>query len=99
MVHSPLEHGDHSELDTSEFLDPEGVQLYQFLIGSLQWITTIGRLDAQVAVMSLSSFQAMPCRDHLDRAKRIVAYIYKFQEGSIRICTGMPDRSEYHATV
>ena len=92
--HSPLEHGDHLELDTSEFLDPEEVQLYQSLIGSLQWIITIGCLDVQVAEILLSSFQAMPRRGHLARAKRIVAYVNKFQEGCIRIHIGIPDLSE-----
>jgi hypothetical protein len=33
-VHSPLEKGDHPELDTSELLDQTGVQQYQSLIGS-----------------------------------------------------------------
>jgi hypothetical protein len=36
-VHSPLEKGDHPELDTLELLDQTGVQQYQLLIGSLQW--------------------------------------------------------------
>ena len=94
-VRSPLEPGDHPELDTSEFLDPEGVQLYQSLIGSLQWLITIGRLDIQVAVMTLSSFRSAPRRGHLDRAKRVVSYVYQFNEGCIRIRTGIPDFSEY----
>ena len=34
-VQSPLEHGDHPELDTSELLDEDGIQQYQSLIGSL----------------------------------------------------------------
>ena len=34
-VYSPLEHGDHPELDTSELLDQTGIQQYQSLIGSL----------------------------------------------------------------
>ena len=27
-IHSPLEKGDHPELDTSEFLDQDGIQKY-----------------------------------------------------------------------
>ena len=53
---SPLEENDHLELDTSEFLDEEGIQQYQSLIGSMQWRIAIGRWDIQTAVMSLSSF-------------------------------------------
>ena len=39
---SPLPDGDHPELGTSEFLDEEGIQQYQSLIGSLQWAILIG---------------------------------------------------------
>ena len=92
---SPLLPGDHPELDTSEFLDAEGTQLYQSLIGQLQWLITIGRLDVQVSVMTLSSFRAAPRRGHLDRAKRIVGYVAKFKEACIRIRTGIPSFSEY----
>ena len=92
---SPLNAGDHPELDQSEFLDEEGIQRYHSLIGSLQWIITIGRMDVQVAVMTLSSFRASPCRGHLDRAKRIVGYIWQFQKACIRIHAGVPDFSMY----
>ena len=34
---SPLEKGDHPEVDTSEELDAEGIKKYQTMIGSLQW--------------------------------------------------------------
>jgi hypothetical protein len=55
-VHSPLEKGDHPELDTSELLDQTGVQQYQSLIGSLQWAFSLWRFDIANAVMSLSIF-------------------------------------------
>ena len=35
MVLSPLEHGDHPELDDSELLDENGIHQCQSLIGSL----------------------------------------------------------------
>ena len=51
---SPLEEGDHPELDSSEFLEEIGIQQYQSLVWSLQWAITIGRWDVQTAVMTLS---------------------------------------------
>ena len=69
LYRSPLEKGDHPELDTSQLLDQKGIVQYQSLIGSLQWAVTIGRFDIATAVMSLSSFRAAPRRGHLDRAK------------------------------
>ena len=35
-VKSPLEPGDHPELDVSDFLKDEDVQIYQSLIGAFQ---------------------------------------------------------------
>ena len=35
-VYSPLEKGDHPELDDSELLDQTGIQQYQSLVGQLQ---------------------------------------------------------------
>ena len=53
---SPLESGDHPELDTSEELDPKDAKKYQSMIGSLQWAISLGRFDICTAVMTLSSF-------------------------------------------
>lgn len=50
--------GDHPELDTSHFLDEEKIQMYQSLIGAMQWEEYIGRWDIQFAVMTMSSFRA-----------------------------------------
>ena len=55
-MYSPLEKGDHPELDDSELLDATGIQQYQSLIGSLQWAISLGRFDIATAVMSMSSF-------------------------------------------
>ncbi|MEL7196406.1 MAG: reverse transcriptase domain-containing protein, partial [Bacteroidota bacterium] len=93
-VMSPVEKGDHPELDESEFLDDEGISRYQSLIGSLQWAVSIGRFDIQTPVMTLSSFRAAPRRGHLDRAKRIFGYLAKMKHSAIRIRTEEPDYSD-----
>ena len=56
----PLEKNDHPELDTSELIDEKCIQQYQSLVGSLQWAFSIGRIDITTAVMTLSSFRAVP---------------------------------------
>jgi hypothetical protein len=93
-VNSPLEKGDHPEIDTSEILDSQGTQQYQSLIGSLQWAVSLGRLDIATATMTLSSFRAVPRRGHLDRAKRVCSYLSKMKHGVIRFRTGIPDYSD-----
>ena len=93
-VTSPLEKNDHPEVDDSELLDEEGVQQYQSLIGSLQWAVSLGRFDVTTAVMTLSSFRAIPRRGHLERAKRVVAYLYRFKSAQIRFRTHEPDLTD-----
>jgi hypothetical protein len=91
---SPLEEGDHPELDDSEFLDDEDTQKYQSLIGSLQWLITLGRWDVQTAVMTLSSFRAQPRKGHLTRAKRVCAYVNRFKYYVLRYRVDEPDLSQ-----
>ena len=65
-VSSPLEKGNHPELDTSPLLDFDGINKYQSLIGVLQWAITLGRFDIATAVMTMSSFRVAPREGHLD---------------------------------
>ena len=93
IVTSPLEKGDHPELDVSELLGPEDIVRYQSLIGAMQWAISIGRFDIQTAVMTLSSFRAAPRKGHLERAKRIYGYLVKMKNATIRFRTDEPDYS------
>lgn len=90
---SPLEQGDHPEIDNSQELDLEGTKKYQSLIGSLQWVVQIGRFDVGTAIMTLASFRANPRVGHLGRIKRIYGYLYKMRNGTIRIRVEEPDYS------
>lgn len=91
---SPLEKGDHPELDTSELLGPDDIVIYHSLIGALQWLVSIGRCDIHSAVMTLSGFRESPRKGHLDRVKRIYGYLSKMRHASIRIRTEEPDYSD-----
>jgi hypothetical protein len=53
---SPLEKGDHLEMDTSKLLNQEGIEQYQSLIGSLQWAVSLDHMDIATAVMTMLSF-------------------------------------------
>ena len=90
-VTSPVEKNDNPELDTSELLEKSSMELYQSLIGSLQWVVSIGRFDVHTAVMMLSGFRAAPRTGHLERVKRIYGYLFKMKHASIRIRTDEPD--------
>ena len=90
---SPLVKGDHPELDVTEFLDQDGIEIYQSLIGAMQWAISIGRWDIQSAVMSLSSFRAQPRKGHLERIKRIYGFLCKFRHFKLRFRVDEPDYS------
>ena len=94
MKNDPLPSRDHPELDVSDLCDDKDRSLYQSLIGMLQWAVTLGRYDIMAAVQSLSSFRAMPRVGHLEKAKRIFGYLRKYNDGSIKFRTNIPDYSD-----
>jgi hypothetical protein len=58
---SPLDSNYHPETNTMEFLGKEGIQMYQSLIGSMQWAISIGHFNIAVHVMTMLSFRVVPC--------------------------------------
>ncbi len=93
-VMSPLEKGDHPEMDISKLLNAEDTVIYQSLIGALQWAVSLARFDIATAVMTLSSFRAAPRQGHLERLKRLYGYLSKMKHAAIRILTDEPDYSD-----
>lgn len=91
---SPLEKADHPELDATELCGAEGIKQYQAMIGQLQWLVSLGRIDVFVAVMSMSRWRAAPRQGHLDRLKRVYGYVKRMKDGFIRFRTGEPDYSD-----
>ena len=90
---SPLQKGDHPELDTTPFLEEKEIEIYMSLVGSAQWSISIGRFDIQTAIMTMSKFRSAPRRGHLDRMKRVIGYLCKFRHYMIRFRVDEPDYS------
>ena len=80
-----LETNDHPELDVTAFCNEDEIEIYQSLIGSMQWAVSIGRMDVQTAVMSMSSFREQPRVGHLKHLKRMVGFPASFRDYKIRI--------------
>jgi hypothetical protein len=72
---SPMEVGDHSEMDETDLLPPEQIPIYQMLIGCAQWAVTIGRFDIQYATITLARFAQLPREGHLKRCLRLFGYL------------------------
>ena len=68
----------HPEIDDSPLLGKEEHRLYQSLIGQLQWMNIIGRIDITQAVSCLNRFCSCPRSRHLDMAIHVFGYIKQF---------------------
>ena len=81
--HSLFEKSDHPEIDISELLDQQGIEYYQSIIGMLQWTVSLGRLDLNTAVMTMSGFRESAQRGHLLCTRIIIGYLVKIKHGTI----------------
>ncbi len=82
-VTSPLEKGDHSELDMYDELDTNGIKDYQSLIGTLQWSVSLGRIDITTAIRTMSGFRVAPRKGHLEWLQHIISYLVKMKHADI----------------
>ena len=82
-----MDPNDHPELDTSEILTDEQKNIYWSLIGMLQWAVTLGRIDINVHVMTMSRFRMEPRIGHLKRVERIFSYLKYYKSTSIKFRT------------
>ena len=63
------------ELDGSPELDAEHTSYYQGLVGVLQWLCELGRVDILVATSMLARYLMMPHEGHLEQAFHVFAYL------------------------
>jgi hypothetical protein len=80
---SPLEKGNHPEVDCSDKLDKDFIGRYQTMIGCLQWDAFLRRFDIQTARMTMTRFLSAPRKGHLDRLRSIYGYLKKFSSAAI----------------
>lgn len=64
---TPIKTGDHPEEDPSPILVNDMRTEYQLIIGILQWVVSLCRIDECFAVSSLSRFCACPREGHFAR--------------------------------
>jgi hypothetical protein len=79
------------ELDTSAECTAEQMHLYQNLIGVLQWIVELGRIDIAYECSALSSYLAFPRTGHLNQALHIFKYLEIHNKNELTF-----DPKEYH---
>ena len=70
-----LSAGYKQELVCTAELKANGVQFYQEIVGPLQWVVEIGRVDILLDSSLMSSYLAMPREGHLEEILHIVGYL------------------------
>ena len=70
---------------TSEVLRPKEHHLYCAIIGSLNWMVTLGQIDIAYATNTLARFSMEPRIGHLKAAFRVLGYLQAPQSDSIPI--------------
>ena len=85
----------HPELDVSPLCDTKTISKYKSLIGSANWIITLGRFDIAYTVSTLSRYTMAPREGHFKAMERLFGYLGKYSKGQIVIDTQVaPIRKE-----
>ena len=82
---SPMDDKYHPEMDMTDLCDSDTISKYRSLIGSANWIITLGRFDIQYAVNTLARYAHAPRDGHFKALQRIFGYLRKWMKGKILI--------------
>jgi hypothetical protein len=96
-VKTPMTEAYHPELDDSAFLDAADASKFRALIGSGNWLITLGRFDIHYAVQALSRYNMAPREGHIRAAERIFAYLKHHPKGKIVCDPHPPDHSAFES--
>ena len=81
----------HPELDETPLCDATGITKYKSLIGSANWIITLGRFDIQYAVNTLARYSNAPRQGHMKALYQVFGYLRTTAKYQIYIYVGQPD--------
>jgi hypothetical protein len=82
---SPMDKEYHPEADESEMLDATNASKFRGLVGSANWMITLGRYDIAYATSSLARFAMAPRAGHMKAMLRVFGYIKKHKHGQILV--------------
>ena len=75
---SPFDENYHAELDNTDLCDAILASKYRSLIGSANWIVTLGRFDIAFATATLARYCMAPRMGHYQAAQSIFGYLKNF---------------------
>jgi hypothetical protein len=82
---TPMDDKYHPETDETEMLTPKEASLYRGLIGSANWMITLGRSDIYYAVNTLSRYSMAPRKGHIDAMIRVFGYLKQCPDAQVMI--------------
>ncbi len=85
-------------MDQTPLLNEKQASLYRALIGSANWVITLGHFDVNYATNSLARFSMAPREGHMDAMKRIFGYLKKYHRGCLLMDPNLMDWSQYPTT-
>jgi hypothetical protein len=63
----------------------------------MQWAVALGRIDIMCATVTMARFRPAPRQGHLDRLKRVYAYLRNYKKTAIKFNVELPDYSKFPA--
>ena len=95
---SPEDPNYSPELDETPLLGLEHHSQYRMIIGSLNWLVTLGRYDIYHAASTMARYGMAPREGHLNATKCILGYLRAYLKISIHYDARRPDFSHYKTT-
>ena len=96
---TPMDDKYHPELEDSPLCEPGEASIFRSIIGSLNWMITLGRFDVHQATNSLSRFNMAPKEGHFKAAVRILGYLKAFPKGTILLDNSYPNHAKFETEI
>ena len=89
-VSVPFKPDYHAELDDSALCGPADMSKYRSLLGSANWMITLGHFDINYAVNTLAQYCVAPRLGYLQALQQIFGYLKKHPRGMLIVDPSYP---------
>ncbi len=92
---TPMNDQYHPEMDETPLVTAREASKYRGMVGSCNWLITLGRFNIHYATQALSRFSMAPREGHFKAMQRVMGYLKKFPKGRLIIDANLRDWSKY----
>ena len=92
---TPMDKECHPDLDDTPIVTPKEASKYRGMVGSCNWVITLGRFDIGCTIQALSRYSMAPQEGHFKAMKRVMGYIKAHYKGRVIIDPNLRDWSMY----